>query len=362
MRRSNHFQTTTALARISPLLLLLFSAGCSDEVAVEKEVPVRPAKLVEITQPDNERTGSFPAVIEPSGSSEITFLVGGKLQELNVRAGQELALDEVIGKLEQTSFQNDLAAAQSQYDNAQAEYSRARKLVKENAISRSIFEQRRTQRDVARTTLNSAQKAFDDTVLRSPFAGVVATVHTEQFQNVQALESIITLQTSGAAEAVVQVPATLVADSGRITPIETQVILDAAPNIPIPAVFKSNSTQADPNTQTFEVKFGFTPPAELVILPGMTGKVRFRVAYAQSEETADATVIPLNAVLSDGAERYAWLVDTETMTVSRRNITVGSGIGESLIVIDGLEVGDTVVGAGTSYLQEGMKIRAYEPQ
>ncbi len=48
------------------------------------------------------------------------------------------------------------------------------------------------------------------------------------------------------------------------------------------------------------------------------------------------------------------------MKVSKRNITLQEGIGENLVVLAGLTEGESIVGAGASYLFEGMQIRAYE--
>ena len=48
------------------------------------------------------------------------------------------------------------------------------------------------------------------------------------------------------------------------------------------------------------------------------------------------------------------------MAVFRQDIEIGSGIGESLVVVSGLSAGDTIVAAGGSYLTEGMKVRRLE--
>jgi hypothetical protein len=44
------------------------------------------------------------------------------------------------------------------------------------------------------------------------------------------------------------------------------------------------------------------------------------------------------------------------MTVARRNVTVAPGIGETVTVVEGLEISDRIVGAGGAYLTEGMAI------
>ena len=68
----------------------------------------------------------------------------------------------------------------------------------------------------------------------------------------------------------------------------------------------------------------------------------------------------MGSVVTDSAGQFVWKVDLETMAVFRQDIEIGSGIGESLVVVSGLSAGDTIVAAGGSYLTEGMKVRRLE--
>lgn len=343
------------------VLVSVLTVGCSEEAVVQTEPVVRPTKLIEVTASTGEQQVSFPAIIDASATAELTFEVGGTLNELLVNEGEELQQGDIIARLDPRTYQNDLETAQTQLDSAQAEYARARSLVEENAIARSVFEERRAQRNIARTARDNAQQALDDTELRAPFAGRIASIETEQFQNITPGNPIAILQSIGAAEAVVQIPSSLVANSGNIEPIDTWVELDAAPDERIPAVFLAADTRADASTQTFQAKFGFTPSESLTILPGMTGTVRGTYRVSGDEESKSRVSVPLAAIGADGEQRFAWVVDAESMTVSRRDLVLGRGIGASVPVLDGLEAGETIVGAGMSYLHEGMQIRAYEP-
>ena len=257
---------------------LVSSCAPKEEVAVAPVI--RPVKVIEIASSTNVVNLNLPAVIEASDSSKLTFQVGGQLTSLLVVSGQEVNRGTVIGRLDQRSYLNKVTEAKTAYDSANTEFKRAERLIAASAISRSSFEQRKTQLDVARAQLDDANKSLEDTVLRSPFAGVISVVHTKKFQNVQALEEIVTLQTTGAAEALVQIPASVIAQSGRISPIETVIILDAAPGIRIPAAFKSISTQADSSSQTFATKFAFVPPGDVVVFPGMTGMLKSKFTMA----------------------------------------------------------------------------------
>jgi multidrug efflux pump subunit AcrA (membrane-fusion protein) len=67
----------------------------------------------------------------------------------------------------------------------------------------------------------------------------------------------------------------------------------------------------------------------------------------------------LTAILSDGTARYVWIIDQDSMTVSKREVTVADGIGESALVTEGLASGETIATAGASYLAEGMQVRPW---
>jgi len=348
------------IAASAILMVVLGACGAQTEEA-PAEPQVRPAKLLEIAASENVRVRTFPAIVEASSSVTLTFQVGGLIEDVAVNDGDEVEAGDVIARLDQRDFRNNLATAQAQYDSAQSDFARAARLLEQDAIARSVYEQRLAQRDVARASLDSAQKALDDTLLRSPFDGVVAEVFAVDFQNIGAQQPVATLQTSGDAEAVVQVPATLVANSGRIEPIETVLILDAAPNRRLPATLYAAATQADTQTQTFEARFAFSPPADLRVLPGMTGQIEARLILASEDGATDRVTVPLSAVIYRGAETFVWLVDPDTMTVSPRTVELEQGIGETLRVIAGLEPGDVIVGAGAAFLHEGMQVRRYEP-
>ncbi len=89
----------------------------------------------------------------------------------------------------------------------------------------------------------------------------------------------------------------------------------------------------------------------------MNATVRIK---APSEARPGLNAVPLAAVQSDGGGQYVWLVDEESMTVMRRGIQVEEGVGEYLRVVEGLQLGDKIVGAGGSYLAEGLAIIAWE--
>lgn len=352
-------------------LLAVLASACGEPDTGPVEAPVRPAKLVVVERSSEVKTLRLPLVVGAAETSVLTFQVAGVLQRLNVFEGDEVSEGDVLAQLDQRDFRNDLSAAQAQFDTAEAEFQRAASLLAEDAIARSTFEQRRSARDVAQATLDSAQKRLEDTTIRAPFDGVVAVIHVESFESVPPQQPIMTLQSDSTAEAVVQMPASIVVNAEQIVPLQLYAELDAAPGVRMNAILAETAAIADPTTQTFEVRFGFSPPDTLLVLPGMTGILhgQFRLA---TETEDDRIVIPLNAVVASAGAPYVWVVDEPTMSVSKRPVVVRPGIGESVVVdplirddngetVSGVEAGEVLVSAGGHYLSEGVQVRPYAP-
>lgn len=345
---------------VSACVLLATTLGaCSSSDTDQPEI-IRPAKLHTVAAASDRLEVSFPAIVEASRSSTLTFQVGGLLEEFPVSEGQFVRKGQPIARLDPRRYQNAVNSAQAQFATAESEYKSASRLLEQNAIAAIVVQQRQAQRDVAAANLDSANKDLGDTVLRAPFSGIIAEKLVTRFENVQAQQDIITLQSTGTAEAVVNVPASLVPRLANRPPTTEYVVLSSAPDLRIPGRFTSVRTQADIQSQTFTVKFAFEPPQNLPVLPGMTGTVYGSRELLDDEIEGNGISVPLGAVLSDGSSRYVWIVDGEAMTVTKRKVTVGSGVGDEIAITSGLKRGEIIVAAGGAYLHEGMKIRPYE--
>ncbi len=351
--------TSFSLIGLSALML----AACGSEPTEPQTSPtVRPAKLVVATRSSTQRNLEFPAIIRAIESADLTFQVAGEILELDVLEGQEVERGDVIARLNQRNNQNQVAQAQAEFDNAQAEYERAERLAAEDAISRSVLETRRTTRDIAAAALDNAKKSLGDTVLRAPFDGSISQVSARRFQNVQAKESIATIQTRE-VEAVVNMPGTIIARIPQLIPVGVNVVLDSDPNRPIQAEFREAAGTADPETQTYAVSFSFTPPDDLFTLPGMTATVQTTLDFVGVTDIFEQGIsVPLTAILAEGEETFVWVVDPDTYKISKRKVRLGAESVEEVTVTEGLEGGELVIAAGVSFFSDGATVRAWQPR
>ncbi len=348
------------------LTTLIFAASCGREDAEQvREPTVRPVKLIKLSGASDLQVARYPAVLDAAQLSELSFQVGGLIEEIAVVDSQKVQEGDVIARLDQRDFQSQVVSARAQFENAETEYQRAVRLSQADAIAQSVLEQRKSQRDVAKSQLDTAEKALGDTVIRAPFSGVVAQIPNRRRQTISAGQIIATLigtenlAGAGIVEATVNMPARVIARSQEAETRSAVVILDAAPENRIEATYKSASLLADSTSQTYAVTFTFDPPGDLIILPGMHATLELSSARRPSDAHTLRISVPLSAILSDGTARYVWIVDQDSMTVSKREITVSDGIGESAVVTEGLALGEMIATAGASYLAEGMEVRPW---
>ena len=354
----------TSIRRVLLATTLTFSlvtvASCgSDNDEEAREPVVRPVKLLTLTPASDLQTSRYPAVVSAGRFSELSFQVGGLIEEIAVVDAQEVNAGDLIARLDQRDFQSNAVSARSQFQNAEDEYQRAVRLAEQDAISRSVLEQRESQRDVARAQLDTAEKALEDAVLKAPFKGVVAQVPVRERESIAAGQLVAALIDTDALEVTVDLPARVIAESQEVEDRGSSVILEAAPDTRITATFKEANLLADTASQTYGVTFTFEPPENLIILPGMNATVELSSARISEAGAVDRKSVPISAIGSDGASTYVWIVDQDTMIVSRRDVTVADGVGEYAIVTEGLAPGETIATAGASFLAEGMQVRPW---
>ncbi len=345
------------------LSLSLFTAflltACDAKAPISQtqtEPEVRLAKLFTVTLSTSNDFLNYPAVINSQKLSKLSFEVGGVLKELMVVEAQKVKKGEILAKLDQEDLQAKLKSAQSQYKNSDTEYKRALRLIKEDAISKSKFEERKSKRDVSKSSLEIAQKALKNSLLIAPYDGSISKVSIKKQQIVQAGESAIDILGKGGMEAKINLPSSIIAKSKaqKEHATDSYIILDASPDLHIPILFKEASLEADASSQTYEVTFTFDAPNDLIILPGMNAVVWFKDPSIGT--TAKKITAPLTAIASDGDKKYVWVVDKNSMSVSKKSVVIESDVGTNVSILNGLEEGDTIVSAGVSFLSEGIKV------
>lgn len=339
------------------IVVSIFLSGCEEKKVEtsEKEV-VRPVKLIEVKNSNELISGSYPATIQPLTSRKLSFQVSGKVDAVYVKDAQSVKKGQVLATIDSRDYANQLNQVKVQYDKAKTEFERAERLLKGAAISQSSYDERKSQLEVLSSQLDSAQKALSDTKIIAPFDAKISTVSIDELDTVQAGNPVITLFSNKRFQATINLPSNIIALSNKITNQSAHVTLGDLTDEKIQAQFDEANLQADEVTQTFSVTLSFEPPKDIVVLPGMNANVE--ISY--SLDSKPTISIPLSSIQTDGQKNFVWVLDEKSMRVSKREIKLANSIGEMQTVLEGLSAGEFIVGAGASYLTEGLKVRAWE--
>ena len=350
---------TTGLILVSLTLL-----SCDKPPPAEPVDNVRPVKTYLIGATDSRGMRSFPARIDAGRKAELSFRVPGKVTELSVKEGDDVEKGQQVAVLDSTDYQIAYNDRKASYDNAKKNFSRARELVDKGNISKMDYDRLEAEFKSAGAALESAQQDLNYTKLSAPFKGVIAKRHIENFEEVQAKQTILDLQDITQLEVKFDVPESQVRelrpeedkDAPKRTNVPVRVTFSDLPGKSYPLTFREISTKADAKTQTFQVTYTMERTGDVTILPGMTANAIVDLS-AYLGKGAHHTV-PIQAIVGDfKLAPKAWVIDEQSMIVKSRSVKVGRLTGNRIEVLEGLQSGERVVTAGASFLVENMKVR-----
>ena len=184
-----------------------------------------------------------------------------------------------------------------------------------------------------------------DTVVRAPFAGLVADRGVSVGDWVNRGASVATVVRVDPLRVELTVPEQAVA---RIAEGQTVVLrVDAYPGRSFEARvrFVSPTLRADQRALTVEA---ILPNADGLLKPGL-------FASAEIETTADsALVVPAPVVQTSGATSRLFVVRGDR--VEERVVATGQRAGDLVEIVDGVAQGDLVVVSAASPLGDGMRV------
>jgi RND family efflux transporter MFP subunit len=354
-----------------PLLLLLgivlttTLTGCGKQITEQAEKTViHPAKIFQVKNPNAQNYRNFPAEVEANTTSKLAFRVNGQIINFPVKAGYEVKKGDLLASLDPKDFQLQLDDRQARYQLAQSQFTRAKSLLAKKLVSQAQYDEAEANLSVALSSLNSAKTNLSYTQLSAPFSGSIANVLVKKHENILAKQTILTLQSRDMIDISIQIPESIISRVKKDTTYQPTVIFDSHPTQKFLVSIKEWDTQADPSTLTYKVVFSLATPKTFNVLPGMSANIRIDLSKV-TNELNHSFLLPVSAIFSpedkniSSNSSYVWLVDSDTMKVSRKQVTLGKITDHGIEVLSGIKSGDNVVAAGVHFLTEDMQVKAW---
>lgn len=341
-------------------LVLIFSACKNEGAKQESSNLILPVKAFQVGS-DRGATGkNFPARTKPKREVDIAFRVSGPLTTLNVVEGQKVKKGQVIARLDTRDFKIQLESAKADYELAKVELERYKRLFEKQSIAENEYDTKVAAYRTQEARYIDAQNAMKDATIYAPFDGFIGEVNIENFEEVQAKQTIVTVLDLSDIEIQFFVPESMLFEKSDIAGFE--VYFENYPTRKFQAAFKEvgkvAAAEGFPVTLTLDSKI---PDGQDKVDVGRAAgfTVRVNILYKDFTET-NRVIVPITAVMEPDAEHktIVWVLDKTTMTVNQREVVLQGFGSQSTIEIDeGLENGEWVVTAGIHRLKDGQKVK-----
>ena len=342
------------------VLVALALVGCGQSKQQEENVRAKLVQLANVIEQRAEETFNFPAKVVARSTVDLSFRVGGRLEEVNLPQGQFVEKGTVIARLDQEPFKRAVRTAQVRVKQAKHELSRVQAIAQKGIGSEQAVDNAQVAYDLAQIELENAKADLEYSVLKAPFRALVAKRLIENEGLIQKGTPIARLQDLSRVHSEFDVPERLVSAYRKNSMLTTKAFLDGTVNQSFDVHYVEHSTEPDPVTQTYLVVFAMDYPEGANITPGVRATISITAASAQM---ASVNIIPVNAVVTAADDSlYAWLYNRDTGTVHKQAITVGKVMHGYIPVFSGLQAGQQVVAAGASQMMEGLNVRPYQAQ
>ncbi|NKF49072.1 efflux RND transporter periplasmic adaptor subunit [Shewanella sp. WXL01] len=348
------------LSTIPLVLLAIIATGCSTESMESVEQTIRPVKLMTVGDLNGSAIRNFPAKVQATKQAQLAFRIQGQMIEQPLFEGQHVKKGDVLARLDSRDARNTLLRSEADYDLAKADFDRIGTLLNQKLISQAEFDLAKAKLKSAKANLANAKDQLSYTELKAPYNGTIAKIAIENFQMVQANQTVLTIQKDSAIDVVIQVPETLITSFTQFDPnasVQPQVSFAGNKQHTFAMRLKEHATQVTPGTQTYEVVFTLPKPKLVAVLPGMSAEVSLPVLTAPQDK--DITVVPNSAVIKrdqDG-KMVVWVYQEQSGTVTQQVVSVGNITTDGVEIVNGLKQGEQVVVAGIQYLSQDQAVK-----
>lgn len=373
-------KTTFWLAPGAVLIVLLAawavmrpSDDAQAQMAGGPQGPV-PVNVVEI-EPRNIRLWKeFPGRLVAVDSAMIRPQVSGRITEIHFEDGRRVEAGDLLFVIDPRPYEAALdqakaalQLAQSGYKQADKDFDRAKELIKTNAVSERIYDERRSKFNavlaeihVAKAQVEKAEIDLDYAYVKAPISGRVGRAEitvgnlVEAGLNAPVVTEIIADEKIYAdfdvdEQTYLSHIREQAGDQEQENHIPVQVVLRGNEDTLVDGEIYAFDNRINPASGTIRAR-AILDNENGAMLPGMFARIR--LGSAEREQTLS---VPEKAVGTDQDRKFVYVV--ENGQVAYRQITMGDRVGPDRVVTQGLQAGDQVIVDGILKLRPGMPVQ-----
>jgi RND family efflux transporter MFP subunit len=371
------------ISAIAVLTLAGFLSGCEDK---NQYVPPPPPEVTVMQPLQKEVTEyqEFTGVAQSIASVDIRARVQGFLKSMHFKEGDMVKKDALLYIIEPNTYQAaldkavaDLASSKAQLDQAEIEYQRNQRLMKENASSDRELTTSKASRDSAKAAVAGAEANLESArinlsycTMRAPISGRIGRTQVDvgnlvgageftllttikQYDPIYAYFTLNERQLLRARKLLRKEKLDHLKENEAVP---LSLGLADEPEYPHEGQLDYGDPAVDATSGTMLLRGVFPNPQPFLIIPGMFVRVRAPLGVRKM-----ALLIPERAVGTDQRGQYLLVVNAQN-DVDYRSVTTGTTVDGMRVIDEGLKADEWVIVTGVQRARPGAKVNPKRDQ
>ena len=329
-------------------------SGCSRQEDSAAQTAVRPEKVVsvnieQIALDDLTETFTLPATLEAWEDLTLAAEIAGSVRKIHFKEGDRVQAGKILLEIDPETIKSYLYRDQQNVTVIERKLKRYRQLETDGLISKQELDDLQNGLTAAKATLQTTKLQLAKSFPQAPVSGIIDRLYIDRGEYVDPGKPLLRLVQIDKLKVIVDVPEK---DVSFLKVGQQVEIIAAAINtyasIPIVGIIEFISFSANDVTRTYRTKIVIDNNSAK-LRPGMI--VRAKFVRQQLEQVIS---VPLYAVMDRDGEKIVFLA--EDGFAKKVKVSIGSSIGQRVVVRQGLTVNQSLIVKGQQLLVDGARI------
>lgn len=287
--------------------------------------------VVNYVQIEEERI--LNAVVEAVHQATISAQTSGRVVKINADVDDTVSKGDILIQFRSKEQKAALNVAKATFEEAEAGYKRTQDIYSKKLVAKTVMDKASARFKSEKARLNQAHEAFENTIVRAPYSGIVVKRYIEVGELASPGRKLMTGLSLEKLRANISLPQDLVHVVRKQN--KATAILKNGQRLPISKI--TVSPYADPQSHTFNMRAEL-PKGDYSIYPGMFVKVAIVSGLKQS------LLVPASAIARRSEVNAIYVMDKNNR-LSFRQVRIGAYIStsNSYEILAGLEANEKVM-------------------
>jgi len=289
----------------------------------------------------------LPGIIGASVETTVSSQISGTIKDIYVHEGDHVKKGDIIASIDQSDYTINLESAKSNFNLAEINYKRVKKLLNQQAVSTAEFDRSKANFSSAKSRLDQAKLALSRCSIYAPITGIVDKKYTEDGELLTPGKKIVTIIDISTVKISIGIPEQDVDYVRKLKKVD--FLVKSLDNKRITGDVNHISLSTNSMAKVYPMEVDVKNDDES-LLPGMVVK-----AFVIRHVYKNSIILPIFSVIPGDNEYYTYVVNNGI--AEKRILKLGTFQEKSVQILSGLKSGDEIIDKGLRLVADGSKVQ-----